>query len=282
MKNLYLTLATLFLFGTTSYAQIGRLPLSPKQTIEQNIAKTDIVIEYSRPSMKGREIFGGLVPFGEYWRTGANRNTTISFSEDVIIDNQRIKKGKYAIFTKPGKSTWEFLLYDDTSNWDVPEKVDTAKVKCTTKVIPKTMNESVKSLIINIGDLDNYQFDLDIRWDKTLVTVPIALTTKETMAKLIDDKLNGPTAGDYYSAAVYQLESEKDFVKGLKWINKAIDTRPEKAWYDYWTKARILVQMDKLSELEKTINSGDKLAKAIDNQYGIEQFEQLRALIKKK
>lgn len=281
MRRICLLGCFLFGLGQLVHAQIGRLPLSPLQKVNQNIAKTDIVIEYSRPSIKGRRIFGSLVPYEEYWRTGANRNTTIWFSQDVIIDKQRIKKGKYAVITKPGKEEWQFLLYQDIDNWDVPETIDEEKIVCYTEVKPEMLTETIESLNIYIGDFTNYNFELNIQWENSRIKIPVALTTKETMASLIDDELLGPTASDYYLAAVYQLESEKNYKTGLNWINEAITIRNEPVWYDYRVKALLLMESNDRSELEETIRIGNEMATAINNTYGISEFKRIKGLIEK-
>ncbi len=263
-----------------TFAQIGRLPLSPLQKIEQNIGKTDIAIEYSRPSKKGRKIFGALVPYGEYWRTGANRNTTIEFNEDVMIDNQRIKKGKYSIITKPAPREWTFILYDEVTNWDVPEIMDDSKMVCSYIVPVIPLNESIESLSIGIGDFTNYTFDLFVQWDKSRIVIPVSLTTKEKMATIIDDVLSGPSGGDYYSAAVYQLESEKEYRQGLEWINKAIEIREEKVWYDYRVKALLMIELGETENIGQTINIGNELAIKKNSEYGIREFKRINGLIK--
>lgn len=268
----------LILFCSDAFAQIGRLKLSPFQKIEQNIARTDIVIEYSRPLKRERVIFGDLVPFGKWWRTGANQNTTIDFSEKVMIDSVEIPKGKYAIFTKPGKESWDFMLYKDTDNWDVPEVLDSSKIVCTINVPSLSTDRTAEALTISIDDFTNYNFDLSIKWDKTLVVIPIELTTKEFMDKLIDDVLNGPQGGDYYSAAVYQLESEKNYAVGLEYINKAIEIREKPRWYDFRAKALLLLEMNRNAEAKEASEQGMKLAKKISNAYGISEFERILKL----
>ena len=281
MSKVICTITIILLWASNVSSQIGRLALSPPQKIEQTIAKTEITIEYSRPSKKGREIFGGLVPYQEYWRTGANQNTTIEFSEDVIIENTRIKKGKYSIITKPGIDTWEFILYNETSNWNVPKEINPEKVICKSIVHSAKKKDVIKSFLITIGDFTNYNFDLILQWDKIEVKVPFKLTTKETMSDLIKDELEGPTGGDYYSAAVYQLESEKNYSKGIEWINQAIKIRKEQVWYDYWIKARLMIASNELIGIDDVINQGLKLAKDIENNFGISEFEQIKKQVEK-
>ena len=272
----------LVLISSNAYSQIGRLRLSPSQKLEQNIAKTDITIEYSRPNKRDRVIFGDLVPYNEYWRTGANENTTIEFNQDVIIQGARVKKGKYAIITKPNIDSWEVLLYNETTNWKVPETLDSTKIVCTVKADVEALNKTVETFTIYIGDFTNYEFDLVFMWDKTAAILPIDLTTKETMAKLISNEIDGPQAGDYFSAAVYQLESEKDFEQGLEWINKAIEIREKDnkpAWYDYWKKALLLIELERFDEIEPVVEKGLKLAELKKNELGLEEFAKIKKML---
>lgn len=119
MKKIFL-IACFVAFTLTTNAQITTPQPSPSQKIEQIVGLTKVTIEYSRPSMKGRKIFGDLVPYGQIWRTGANANTKITFDTDITIGNTTVKAGTYAIYTKPNKKTWEIMLYSDASNWGNP------------------------------------------------------------------------------------------------------------------------------------------------------------------
>ena len=131
MKKLVF-LVSVFLVSMTMEAQITTPQASPSSTLKQSVGLTDVTVEYSRPSMRGRTIFGDLVPYGKLWRTGANKNTTLEFSTDVTIDGQALKAGTYAIFTKPGESSWEIIFYSDTDNWGTPQKWDDSKVAAKT------------------------------------------------------------------------------------------------------------------------------------------------------
>ncbi len=273
-KLFLLSIFSIFIVGKNK-AQIGRLKLSPLQKIEQNIAKTDITVEYSRPSARGRTIFGGLVKYNEYWRTGANQNTTIEFSEKVILGDKEVPKGKYAIITKPSEKQWEFLLYSDTDNWDVPEVVEEEKILAKIKVNPTVLKVHVENLTIGIDNFDNYHFDLSIRWEQTQVDIPIQLTTRSMMNEIINTRLSGPNSGDYYSAANYEFESGKNYERGLEWINKAIKMRDEEKWWDYRVKAHLLMNIGKRREAKQTAAEGLVLAKAKKSDYGISEFESI-------
>jgi len=268
-----------FIIGENK-AQIGRLALSPLQKIEQNIAKTDITITYCRPSARGRTIFGGLVKYNEYWRTGANRNTTIEFSEKVIIGDKEVAKGKYAIMTKPSEKQWAFILYSDTDNWDVPEEIEEEKIVAKINIDAKELASYVENLTIGIDDFDNYKFDLSIKWEKTQIIVPIQLSTKSMMDDIISTRLAGPNSSDYYSAANYEFESGKNYEKGLEWINKGIELRDEKKWWDYRVKAHLLMNLGKNKEAKRTAKEGLKLATEKKSGYGIREFESILERLK--
>ena len=127
MKKIILCF-TVALFSLGANAQLKMPQPSPSAKIEQVIGLTDVSVEYSRPGMKGRTIYGDLVPYDKLWRTGANKNTMITFSDDVKVGGKELKAGSYAIFTKPGKENWEVIFYSDTENWGTPREWDDAKV----------------------------------------------------------------------------------------------------------------------------------------------------------
>lgn len=133
MKKLLLLLMTCATVYSVQ-AQIETPQPSPSATLEQKVGLTDITIEYSRPGVKGRKVFGGLVPYGDLWRTGANKNTIVTFSTDATVDGQTLKAGSYALFTKPGETSWDVYFYTDTENWGTPQNWDESKVAAKTTV----------------------------------------------------------------------------------------------------------------------------------------------------
>ena len=264
------------LFGfSTVHAQIGRLDLSPRETTKQRIGLTDVTIDYSRPSMRGRAIFGTLVPYDKLWRTGANRNTTIAFTEDVIINNKTVKKGKYAIFSKPGIDKWKIYFYADTNNWNVPEKIDENKIVATIEIAAQTNASKVESLKISIGHFTNYNFEMDIEWDRAIVSVPIQLTTRKMMEEIITNEMQGPTYEDYYAAAQYEMESGKNLQRGLNWINKAMEITDQVTWWDYRIKAQLLLEKGDLKEARQYAEKGLTLAEIAKRDYGIREFKRI-------
>lgn len=272
MKSSLAILFTLVFLSTDAIAQIGRLPLSPHTTIEQKIGVTDITIVYSRPSMRGRQIFGDLVPYNNLWRTGANRNTTIEFNKDVVIGGTEVKKGKYAIFSVPSPTEWELVFYNETSHWDVPTDFDESKVVARTKVKVERLKNPKEVLSIGIGDFTNYQFDLDFCWSDVSVSVPIDLTTKEIMDSKIDRILNGPSYVDYYAAAEYEMESGGNYDMGYKYITMAKEMTDEVIWWDLRLEAILLMKMEEYDKAREVAKKGLIMATKAERQYGIDAF----------
>lgn len=220
-------------------AQIEAPQPSPSQKTVQKVGLTDVTLEYSRPSMRGRAVYGNLVPFDKIWRTGANANTIISFSDDVEIGKTLVKAGTYSIFTKPGASNWDVYFYTDTNNWGAPEKWDDSKVAAKVNVPTQPMNMEVETFTISFDDLKNDSATLGILWGKTYVGVPINFVTDKIMTATIDRVMNGPGAGDYYAAAVYYFQADKDIQQAKEWIDKALSMNKKPAFYQVRQKALI-------------------------------------------
>jgi len=214
----------------TLNAQVKTPKPSPHSKTTQTVGLTDITVEYSRPSMNGRAIFDGLVPFGKTWRTGANENTKITFGDDVNIDGKSLKKGTYAIYTVPNKDSWDIIFYSDATNWGTPKEWDESKVALKTSTQPIEIGGKVESFMILFDELKMDSAVLGFLWDSTYVGVKIDVPTNELAVKSIDKVLAGPTANDFFSAASYYRKSGKDLGQALKWITKANELNKEAFW----------------------------------------------------
>jgi tetratricopeptide (TPR) repeat protein len=233
MKKIIVMLA-LVLGNFLVEAQVKTPQSSPLAKIDQTVGLTNVQIEYSRPSSKGRTVYGDLVPFGKNWRTGANGNSTISFSEDVTIDGQKLKKGKYALFTKPKADSWDIIFYTDSNNWGLPENWDETKVALRTSVKPETLNKPVESFSIFLNNLSNDSGVLELSWERTMISIPFLVPTQEAAMKSIEKTLAGPAAADYFAAAQYFLQTNGDMTKALSWINKAVEATPKDKDAPFW------------------------------------------------
>lgn len=250
-----LTLLLCVVVGSISLnGQISTPAPSPSGKIMQTVGLTDVSVEYSRPSMRGRTIFGDLVPYDKLWRTGANKNSTITFSDDVTIGGQEVKAGSYAIFTKPGQTSWEVVFYADTNNWGTPQNWDDSKVAAKTNVEVYNMPSNVETLTMSIDDLHNNGATLGMMWEKTYVGVAFEVPTTEKAVKSIESVMNGPSANDYFAAASYYHEEGKDIAKAKEWIDKAVSMN-DKA---YWMMRRQSLIYAKMGDTKGAIEAAKK------------------------
>lgn len=210
--------------------QISTPAPSPSGKIMQTVGLTDVSVEYSRPSMRGRTIFGDLVPYDKLWRTGANKNSMITFGDDVTIAGQEVKAGSYAIFTKPGQTSWEVIFYADTNNWGTPQNWDDSKVAAKTNIEVYTMPMDVESFTMSIDQLHNNGATLGILWANVYIGVPFEVPTSEKAVKSIESVMNGPSANDYFAAASYYFQEGKDLAKAKEWIDKAVSMNDKAFW----------------------------------------------------
>lgn len=266
MKKAFFYLAMITL-SMGAIAQIETPQPSPFQKVTQTVGMTDITVEYSRPSMKGRTIFGDLVPYGKMWRTGANANTKITFSDAVMIGDTEVKAGEYAIFTKPNANNWDVYIYNDTTNWGTPAKWDDAKVVASVSVPATNFPLTAESFTISFDNLKMDGATLSIIWDNTHVGVPIAVMTDKAVSASIDRVMNGPAANDFYSAAVYYLESGKDISKAKDWIDQAVSLRPDAFWYQRQQSLIYAKAGDKKGAIKAAKSSMELAKKAGNDDY---------------
>ncbi|MFK7971911.1 MAG: DUF2911 domain-containing protein [Bacteroidia bacterium] len=274
MKNIStLLIAVALLCLGTLQAQMAPAP-SPSCKTVQMAGLTEITIDYSRPSMKGRTIFGELVPFDKVWRTGANASTKIEFSTDVTIGGSKVKKGKYALYTKPGKDSWTVMLYTDLSHWGVPNEIKEDAIAAQFKVTPTKTKDSYESLSIHLDHLRKDKAHLVIQWENTKVAIEMMLPADEMVVANIDKMMAGPSSGQYYQAARYYLETNRDLKKAQEWIDKAIELR-EGAYWAMTIKAKIHKAMGDKAGAKATAMKALEAAKADKNDGYVKQNEEI-------
>jgi len=240
LKTIKSQVAAVALLAATSTlpAQQLKVPAaSPLQTVKQAFALSDITIEYSRPGVKGRTVYGDVVPFGKIWRTGANASTKITFGEDVKVEGQDLKAGTYALYSIPNKDSWELLFYKDlTLGGNVADyKKENEVLRIVVK--PTVLNDKVETFSILIADITSTKANIELNWDKTRVAFKVEAEIDSKIMKNIENavvKDNRP----YYAAASYYYETDKDLVKALEWVDKAIGANP-KAYWMVMLKAKI-------------------------------------------
>lgn len=260
MKNKHLKTALLASVALTlsATAQIKTPPPSPGAEIKQTVGLTQFKVTYSRPAMKGREIFGTLVPFGEVWRTGANATTKISFDTDISFGGKPVKAGEYVLFTIPGKDEWTVIVYGDTAVANAglyDEKKDVARVT----VKPVALTTPVESFSIGFDNLTKDSATLQLDWGKVRVPVVITMDTDKMSEASIKDalkKMDSWGAGDYAAAAAYFADGDRDPAKALEYMGKAVSMN-DKAFYWQHAYARMLAKQgrkaDAIAAAEKSL-----------------------------
>ena len=254
--------------------QVEYLRLSPAQKIIQRVGQTDIELEFSRPQMKGRVIFGDLIPYDKLWRTGANENTKISFDHRVKIGNTEVSKGTYALLTKPMKSSWEIYLYSDTNNLDVPNPIDSSKLYYLTTVDSYQLPHPQETLVINIYDITETTANLGISWERTAVKIPISFYTREAMEEMINKEFKQNIL-DYSIAAAYYSQRSIELEKAKKIQEIAIELRDKPSAWAYHEYAITLVKLGEDDAAKKAIKYSLELAKENNNAYLIEENNKL-------
>lgn len=248
-------------------AQDFQMPKSsPTAKVHQDFSTSFIEYEYSRPSAKGRAIFGDLVPYDQVWRTGANASTKVTFGEDVNIEGQDIKAGTYSLYAVPNKDYWEIIFNSNVENWGTTgykESEDVMQLKVKTENVPF----EIETFTIDIDNITSNSCVLSLMWADVYVPINIKTDNRDRILKYLDKELQGEKP-PYYQAASYYFDQNYELGKANTYVDKAIAENP-KAFYMYWLKARILAKLDnKTAALSAAAKAAD-LAKgsAYENEY---------------
>ena len=236
-------------------------------TITQRVGLTDVSIDYSRPDKRGREIFGGLVPYGKVWRTGANEPTKIKFSDAVKIEGKDLPAGEYAFYTIPGENEWTLIFSKNLKLWGAyGYKPDADALRVTAK--PTTLPNEVKTFTIGISDLKDEGATIHLDWDKTRVPVNLTTNTTEKVSSEIAEGLKNPAdlkPGFYYQAASFYYEHDKDLDQAAKWVDTAIEKQKEPRYFMYYKKAQIEAKLGHKDQAKAAAEKSIELLKAGPN-----------------
>ncbi|MBX2891294.1 MAG: DUF2911 domain-containing protein [Saprospiraceae bacterium] len=264
-KLIFLTALFALLATAPALAQIKTPAASPVCKINQEVGLMKVDVEYSRPSARGRKVFGELVQFGEMWRTGANASTKVTFGEEVSIGGTKVKAGTYALYTIPGEKEWSVIFYKNTNFWGTPGKdYKEEDVAARVSVPVQNLRDAVETFTIGLNNLRNNGADLEIAWEFTKVAVPFTVDTDTKVMADIKNTLDGPQAGAYYAAARYYYEEKKDMNQALTWVDKSLEKGGEKFWI-VRQKALILAELGRFKDAIATAERSTELAKADGN-----------------
>lgn len=270
IKHLYL--ATLLSLATYTSASVSPVPQSLRSTVSQYIGKTQVSIEYSRPNVNEREIFGSLVPYGEVWRTGANVSTSIEFDTPLSISGTELPAGRYSLFTIPEADSWTIIINsvpDEFGAFSYDQSKDSLRVT----VKPKTSNTNIESFEIAFTNLDHNVAEVQLRWKNTIVPISISVSDESNHQVMLSDIENDiinerePTWGNYGEAARYYTTHNIDLEAADKWFAKSTELNPNAFWMNV-EHANLLVSLDRKEDARATLEAGLASAKRQNNQGG--------------
>lgn len=215
---------------------------SPASTLKQRVGLTDIEVNYSRPGVKNRKIFGGLVPYDKVWRTGANSATKIKFSTAVNLNGTEIPAGTYELFTIPSPKTWTVIIHKDSSEWGAytyDQKNDVARIQAE----PQSLAQPVETFTIGIGDIRDESAMLYLDWDKTRVPVKLTVDVSSVVLPQVEAVMSSDAAKKpYFQAAMFYLDHDLDLKKAAEWMDAAVAANPN-AFFMAYHQARLQAKM---------------------------------------
>jgi hypoxanthine phosphoribosyltransferase len=266
--------------GNLTAQQIQMPQASPAALISQKVGLSDVSVEYSRPSMRGRKIFGELVPYGEVWRTGANAATILTFSTDVKIEGNDVPAGSYALYSIPGKTEWTMILSSNTKLWGAVGYSNADDV-LRFKVKPGKTGQKYETMEINFVDITDTGSTIALKWESTRVKFRIetevdSIVMSQIKELVIDQQPQNP--GLYYQAANYYFTNNKDMEQAYEWIVKSVEDDPK-----YWTmhlKAKIELALGKKKEAIDSATKSIEMAREAKNPDYVSLNERLIRSIK--
>ncbi|MCO5236040.1 MAG: DUF2911 domain-containing protein [Chitinophagaceae bacterium] len=265
MKKIFLLATALAIFFCAEAQQLKTPAASPLQTLQQAFGLSSVEVSYSRPAVKGRTIFGDLVPYGKVWRTGANAATTITFGDAVNFGGKDVPAGKYGLLTIPNSYEWTVILtkqLDVTSPAAYKQDQDVVRITVSVTDIPFPL----ESFLITFDHILASSMNMIIGWDRTAVIIPITTDVNSKINAQINS-LEGKENFPYFAAASFYLENNRDLNKALGWFNKATEKDPDAFWI-WYQKAQCLSKLGKNKEAIASANKSIELAaKAKNDDY---------------
>lgn len=263
MKKFLLSFVLIaFCFAYSADAQIKTPAPSPSATVTQAVGMTDVMIEYSRPGVKGRQIFGDLVPYDKTWRLGANAATKLTISEDVTVQGKDLKKGSYAVFATPGRASWKVHFFPHTTN--SAGGYGEAEAALEVMATPTSLPFNIESFTISVNDLKSDGASLDFLWSNVMVSLALGVHTDKQAMASIEKTLAGPTNGDFYNAGVYMASRGQDLEKALGYIQKATKTGEPRFW-QVRQEAEVLAKLGRAKDAIAAAKSSLALAEKAGN-----------------
>jgi hypothetical protein len=255
--------AALLALSTPARADLDLPRPSPFAKVWQVVGLTEITVDYSSPGVKGRKIWGGLVPHDQMWRAGANSATKVTFNKDVTFAGKPVPAGSYAFFVIPGKSEWTVILNKKAdqpgAGNDYKAEQDLLRVQLKPK--PSPFRERLAYLVTDFND---DKASLDLEWEKLRLPIPIGLATATQATANIQNAIDN-TWRTYANAARYMLENKKDLDSGLKYIDQSLALKED--WFNLWLKAQLLASKKNFKEAYALADRSNQLGQKAGTGY---------------
>lgn len=248
------------LAGPAAAQQVDLPRPSPLAKVSQVVGLTEVAVEYSSPAVKGRKIWGTLVPYGELWRTGANMATKVTFSKDVTVADKAVPAGTYALFSIPGKDSWTVILNKNPNQGGTDQyKQDQDQLRFAARPVAAPVRERLTFLFTNTTESAT---SLDMEWAGVRVSIPVKAGTDAQVA----DGIKGLEANawrPWNGAARYLLESKKDLDHAYALVERSLSLKED--WYNLWTKAQLLAARGKPLDACVAAQRSKELGSKADN-----------------
>lgn len=242
---------------------------NPRGVIRQRIAATDIEVSYNRPSVKGRTIFGGLIPYGQVWRTGSDASTKISFSTPVFVNGKNVAAGTYELFTIPGEKEWTIILQPSRNQWGsygYKEEFDAHR----SVVASQQLTESMETFTVSFDQVTSKSADLSLSWARVRVAIPITIDLKATVLPQLEESLAKEGKKPYFRAAMFYFENDLDINRSAELMQLAINENPNHLGMLYRFALILERKGDKAGALaasEKSWSEAQKAAPELKEEY---------------
>lgn len=274
MKKYVLSVALIATCFLTK-AQVTMPAPSSTQTITQDFGMGKIVLTYSRPNLKERSYFqdkSDLAPFGEMWRTGANAATRLRFTDFVTMGGKDLDSGSYVLYTIPGADKWTIIINKGLDNWGTDGYKESDDVVRFTVPSHNLNTQAVESLTMQIGNIKPESCELYLMWGKTVVVIPITTNIKDRLRAQIEKALKNDAKPNYWQAANFYYEWDKDYPKALANVNKAIDGNADGFWM-YLLKAKIHKEMGDMGKAKASAEKCKEVATKAKNDDYVKQAD---------
>lgn len=265
MKTTFTLIALMIALAAS--AQIRMPALSPTYEVKGTIGLAEVKVVYSRPSARGRQVAGSLIPYHEVWRTGANASTKLSFDKEVRLNGNPVPAGEYALYTLFTETEATIILSKNLTWWGV-SGYKASEDQLRFKVPVKRPSSHYETFTISFSDFTRNSANLNMKWEHTKVMFKIEndvdpVVMADIKAQVIDAVPSNPRT--YFQAAGYYYDTERDPKQALEWVNKAIAGSEQKQYWVVHLKAKLLVRMGKKADAKVAAEESMALAKTAKN-----------------